>query len=219
MLGKRVLVTTFASNVARLQTLGDVARETGRQLCVAGRSLDRIIEVSQDNGYLLDFPEPVDFDSAMSLPRGEVLILATGGQGEPRATWRALPTKITRSNSSAATSCCFPSRQIPGNELSIGVAEQARGAWHHHGHRSAEHDPCFWPSGRPELEALAGCGRRHPRARAWRNASHAGAGRQGMRGIPRCGVVQQNGDMVRLAPGQARQDRGCRAGRARSRWR
>jgi len=43
--GKRVLVTTFASNVARLQTLGEVARETGRQICVAGRSLDRIIEV------------------------------------------------------------------------------------------------------------------------------------------------------------------------------
>ena len=41
-----------ASNVARLQTLGRVARETGRELCVAGRSLDRIIEVAQDNGYL-----------------------------------------------------------------------------------------------------------------------------------------------------------------------
>ena len=45
--GKRVVVTTFASNVARLQTLGEVARETGRQLCVAGRSLDRIIEVAR----------------------------------------------------------------------------------------------------------------------------------------------------------------------------
>src|SRR3546814_6622457 len=83
--GRRVVVTTFASNVARLQTLGDVARETGRRVCVAGRSLDRIIEVAQDNGYLGDFPETVDFDAAMALPRGEVLILATRGQGEPRA--------------------------------------------------------------------------------------------------------------------------------------
>ncbi|QYU66337.1 ribonuclease J [Leptolyngbya sp. 15MV] len=58
--GKRVLVTTFASNVARLHTLGEVARETGRQLCVAGRSLDRIIEVAQDNGYLADLPETID---------------------------------------------------------------------------------------------------------------------------------------------------------------
>ncbi|MGB3807039.1 MAG: ribonuclease J, partial [Erythrobacter sp.] len=65
--GKRVLVTTFASNVARLQTLGEVARETGRKVCVAGRSLDRIIEVAQDNGYLANFPETVDFDTAMRL--------------------------------------------------------------------------------------------------------------------------------------------------------
>jgi ribonuclease J len=54
--GRRVVVTTFASNVARLQTLAEVAEATGRQLCVAGRSLDRIIKVSQASGYLLDFP-------------------------------------------------------------------------------------------------------------------------------------------------------------------
>ena len=83
--GRRVMVTTFASNVARLQTLGHVAEETGRQLCVAGRSLDRIIEVAKANGYLAHFPPVIDFDTAVGLPRGEVLILATGGQGEPRA--------------------------------------------------------------------------------------------------------------------------------------
>ena len=80
-----ILVTTFASNVARLQTLGEVACATGRKLCVAGRSLEKIIEVSQMSGYPTNFPETVDFDTAMSLPRGELLILATGGQGEPRA--------------------------------------------------------------------------------------------------------------------------------------
>src|SRR3546814_5485998 len=58
----RVLVTTFASNAARLKTLGDVARETGRTLCVAGRSLDRILRVARQTGYLRDFPEVVDFD-------------------------------------------------------------------------------------------------------------------------------------------------------------
>ncbi|MFN5780038.1 MAG: ribonuclease J, partial [Novosphingobium sp.] len=83
--GKRVLVTTFASNVARLQTLGEVAVATKRRLCVAGRSLDRIIRTAQASGYLKNLPDLVDFDTAMNLPRGEVLILATGGQGEPRA--------------------------------------------------------------------------------------------------------------------------------------
>ena len=121
--GKRVLVTTFASNVARLQTLGDVARETGRQICVAGRSLDRIIEVSQDNGYLLDFPEPVDFDTAMGLPRGELLILATGGQGEPRAALSRIAEENHPLELVSGDVVLFSTRQIPGNELSIGVVQ------------------------------------------------------------------------------------------------
>src|SRR4051812_45178980 len=75
----RVLVTTFASNAARLQTIGRVATESGRRVCVAGRSLDRILRVAQANGYLTDFPAPVSFDEAMRLPRSEVLIIATGG--------------------------------------------------------------------------------------------------------------------------------------------
>ena len=54
----RVLVTTFASNAARLQDAGRRSRsDTGRQLCVAGRSLDRIIAVAKSVGYLEDFPE------------------------------------------------------------------------------------------------------------------------------------------------------------------
>src|SRR5690606_1528465 len=60
--GRRVLVTTFASNVARLQTLGEIAKATGRRLCVAGRSLDRMIATGRASGYLLDLPDPVDFD-------------------------------------------------------------------------------------------------------------------------------------------------------------
>jgi ribonuclease J len=81
----RVLVTTFASNAARLQTIGRVARETGRKVCIAGRSLERILRVAQATGYLKDFPPPIAFDDAMRLPKAEVLIIATGGQGEPRA--------------------------------------------------------------------------------------------------------------------------------------
>src|SRR5688572_12132872 len=81
----RVLITTFASNAARLKTLGQVARDTGRTVCVAGRSLDRILRVAQSVGYLEDFPPTVDFDEAMRLPRRDLMIIATGGQGESRA--------------------------------------------------------------------------------------------------------------------------------------
>src|SRR5207253_5637624 len=63
----RVLVTTFASNAARLQTIGRVALETGRKVCIAGRSLERILGVAQATGYLKDFPPPISFDEAMRL--------------------------------------------------------------------------------------------------------------------------------------------------------
>ena len=90
----RVVVTTFASNAARLATLGAVAKATGRTLCVAGRSLDRILGVARSVGYLKDFPPTVDFDEAMRLPRDKVMVIATGGQGEPRAALARMAADI-----------------------------------------------------------------------------------------------------------------------------
>ncbi|WP_448501013.1 ribonuclease J [Sphingomonas sp.] len=119
--GKRVLVTTFASNAARLQTLGQCARDTGRKLCVAGRSLDRILRVAKATGYLRDFPETVDFDTAMDLPRGEVLIIATGGQGEPRAALARVAEGSHPIKLDAGDRVIFSSKQIPGNETAIGA--------------------------------------------------------------------------------------------------
>ena len=213
--GKRVLVTTFASNVARLQTLGDVAKETGRQLCIAGRSLDRIIEVAQDNGYLEDFPEPVDFDTAMGLPRGEILILATGGQGEPRAALARIaedshPIELTRGDV-----VLFSSRQIPGNELSIGLVQNrlaARGIVMVTDRQSEIH--VSGHPGRPELEALYGWLRPeilvpvHGEMRHMQEQARLGLGA----GIPEA-VVQANGDLVRLAPGAPGKIAEVRAGR------
>ena len=213
--GKRVLVTTFASNVARLQTLGDVARETGRQLCVAGRSLDRIIEVAQENGYLADFPEPVDFDTAMSLPRGELLILATGGQGEPRAALARIAEENHPLELVSGDVVLFSSRQIPGNELSIGAVQNrlaAKGVTMVTDRQSLIH--VSGHPGRPELEALYGWLRpdilvpvhgemRHMQEQARLGRSNA---------IPEA-VVQQNGDIVRLAPGAPGVVAQVRAGR------
>jgi ribonuclease J len=213
--GKRVLVTTFASNVARLQTLGDVARETGRQVCVAGRSLDRIIEVAQANGYLQDFPEPVDFDTAMGLPRGEVLILATGGQGEPRAALARIAEENHPIELSSGDVVLFSSRQIPGNELSIGVVQNrlaARGITMVTDRQSMIH--VSGHPGRPELEALYGWLKPeilvpvHGEMRHMQEQGRLGASS----GIP-LQVVQQNGDLVRLAPGSPGKIADVRAGR------
>ncbi|MGX7895151.1 ribonuclease J [Tsuneonella sp. HG222] len=213
--GRRVLVTTFASNVARLQTLGHIAEETGRRLCVAGRSLDRIIEVAQDNGYLEHFPELVDFDTAMGLPRGEVLILATGGQGEPRAALARIaeenhPIELVRGDV-----VLFSSRQIPGNEIAIGRIQNrlaGRGIEMVTDRQSEIH--VSGHPGRPELEALYGWLRPEVLVPVHGEMRHmqeqARLGRSS--GIPQA-VVQQNGDIVRLAPGKAERLAQVRAGR------
>ena len=202
--GKRVLVTTFASNVARLQTLGEVARETGRQLCVAGRSLDRIIEVAQDNGYLADFPETVDFDTAMRLPRGEVLILATGGQGEPRAALARIADDNHPLELVSGDVVLFSSRQIPGNELAIGKVQNqlaAKGITMVTDRQEMIH--VSGHPGRPELEALYEWLRPevlvpvHGEVRHMREQARVGKGN----GIE-YNIVQTNGDIVRLAPGE-----------------
>lgn len=213
--GKRVLVTTFASNVARLHTLGEVAKATGRQLCVAGRSLDRIIEVAQDNGYLEDLPELVDFDTAMRLPRGEVLILATGGQGEPRAALARVADGSHPIELVQGDVVLFSSRQIPGNEIAIGRVQNqlaGRGIVMVTDRQSAIH--VSGHPGRPELEALYGWLRPqvlvpvHGEVRHMHEQARLGLAR----GIPYA-VAQSNGDIVRLAPGEPGKLAQVRAGR------
>lgn len=201
--GKRVMVTTFASNVARLHTLGAVAQETGRKLCVAGRSLDRIIEVAQDNGYLEDLPPLVDFDTAMGLPRGQVLILATGGQGEPRAALSRVAEDTHPISLVEGDVVLFSSRQIPGNELAIGRVQNMlaeRGIVMVTDRQSEIH--VSGHPGRPELEALYGWLRPdilvpvHGEIRHMAEQARLGEGA----GIA-SNIFQQNGDIVRLAPG------------------
>nr|WP_206073191.1 ribonuclease J [Erythrobacter colymbi] len=213
--GKRVVVTTFASNVARLQTLGDVARETGRQLCVAGRSLDRIIEVAQDNGYLADLPPLIDFDTAMGLPRGEVLILATGGQGEPRAALGRMADMNHPIELVAGDVVLFSSRQIPGNEIAIGKIQNqlaARGIQMVTDRQALIH--VSGHPGRPELEALYSWLKPEILVPVHGEIRHmAEQARVGKAcGIP-SQVVQKNGDLVRLAPGKPGTVAQVRAGR------
>jgi ribonuclease J len=213
--GKRVLVTTFASNVARLQTLGEVAKATGRRLCVAGRSLDRIIAAGRASGYLKDLPERVDFDTAMKLPRGEVMILATGGQGEPRAALARITDDTHQIKLEAGDVVLFSSREIPGNEVAIGRIQNRlaeRGVTIVTGKQSPIH--VSGHPGRPELEALYGWIRPqilmpvHGEMRHMREQARVGKAS----GIAQS-VVQKNGDLVRLAPGEPGKFGEVRAGR------
>ena len=198
----RVLVTTFASNAARLQTLGRVAIECGRKMCVAGRSLDRILRVAKANGYLLDFPETVRFDEAMRLPRNEVMILATGGQGEPRAALSRVAFGSHELKLVAGDTVIFSSKQIPGNEIAIGRIMNALsdlGAItvtdrqlhiHVSGHPGRPELAQMYQWIRPEIVVPVHGEARHMAEQA-RFALACG--------VPKS-IYQKNGDIIRLAP-------------------
>lgn len=199
----RVVVTTFASNVARLKTLGEVASATGRQLCFAGRSLDRIVTVARANGYLKDLPPMIDWDMAMDLPGHEVLIVATGGQGEARAALARIAGGTHPIKLGEGDLVVFSSKEIPGNEIAIGRVQNAFAA---KGVRMVTdrqaHVHVSGHPGRPELMAMYDWIRpdillpvhgelRHMAEQARLGIAH-GIG---------SAVVQKNGDVVRLAPG------------------
>ncbi len=200
----RIMVTTFASNLARLQTLGEVAKATGRELCVAGRSLDRMIENAKATGYLKKFPEVIRFDEAMQLPRGKVMIVATGGQGEPRAALGRVAQGSHKLALEDGDVVMFSSKQIPGNEIAIGIIQNRLAEMNVTmiTERQADIHVSGHP-GRPELKAMYDWIRpdillpvhgemRHMKEQARLGLAH---------GIPRA-LVQKNGDVVRLAPGE-----------------
>jgi ribonuclease J len=198
----RVLVTTFASNAARLKTLGHVAQDTGRQVCVAGRSLDRILRVAKSVGYLTDFPEVIDFETAMKLPRKEVMIIATGGQGEQRAALARIAFDQHKLRLDRGDLVVFSSKQIPGNEIAIGRIQNelaSRGIdmitdrqapVHVSGHPGRPELAAMYDWIRPQIIVPVHGEMRH----MMEQARFAKA-----RGIPH-GIVQKNGDLIRLAP-------------------
>ena len=198
----RVLVTTFASNAARLQTLGEVAQATGRKLCVAGRSLDRIISTAKAAGYLKDFPPTVDWDDVMDLPRSEVMIIATGGQGEARAALARIAFGMHPIKLDEGDLVVFSSKQIPGNEIAIGRIQNelaTRGILMVTDKQADVH--VSGHPGRPELEAMYRWIRPQILLPVHGERRHmAEQARLGLAtGVPHA-LVQSNGDLLRLAP-------------------
>ncbi len=117
---KRVVVSTFASNLARVATLIHAAQESGRMVALAGRSLHRVVDAAKQSGYIDEDMEFVDERDIMNLPREDVLIICTGGQGEPRAALN----RISRNDHpniklQYGDTVIFSSRKIPGNETKI----------------------------------------------------------------------------------------------------
>lgn len=115
-----VAATTFASNVARLKTLAEVAVECGRSVVVAGRAMSRMIETAIETGALKGFPTLTPDDRARDMPSENLFYLITGSQGEGRAALARIadgshPTVKLKHGDTVL----FSSKTIPGNEKAV----------------------------------------------------------------------------------------------------
>jgi ribonuclease J len=117
----RVVVTTFASNVARLRSAAEAGFAAGRQVCILGRAIERVVAVARECGMLDGVPPFLGMDAFERLPRDRILALATGSQGEPRAALaRMAEGEHPTAELTAGDTVIFSSRTIPGNEKAVG---------------------------------------------------------------------------------------------------
>jgi ribonuclease J len=117
---KLVVVTTFASNIARIETVARAAAASGRSLVMAGRSLWRIYQAARESGYLLDIPEILPDHQLTKLPREKTILLCTGCQGEPLAAMNKIAHGThPQIRLAQGDTVIFSSKIIPGNDKRI----------------------------------------------------------------------------------------------------
>ncbi len=203
----RVVVTTFASNVARVKACAEAAQASGRKLVVAGRALHRVINVAIDTGYLPKNFTYFDQQEFKYLNRDETLLLCTGSQGEPRAAMARISEQQHPDVQLAKGDLViFSSRTIPGNEKSIGAIQNGlvrmgcevltdnEALVHVTGHPRREELKQMYQWIKPKIVVPMHGEPRHLMA----NAALARAA-----GVAEV-VTAYNGEIVRLAPGPAR---------------
>lgn len=202
----RVAVTTFSSNVGRIRSIAEAARDAGRQCLVLGRSLKRVIDVSGELGYMDGLPEFVSEEDYGFIPRENLVIICTGSQGEPLAALAKLSRDEMKTVSLAAgDTVIFSSRTIPGNEkaileiknrlidLGMKIVEDSDALVHVSGHPR-----------RSELRRMYEWTRPRVGVPVHGEAAHlvAQGSLMSTSGIPEVAQVR-NGDMLRIHPGAA----------------
>ena len=118
---KRIIITTFASNVHRLQQIINVAAKYKRKVAITGRSMENVLRVSQELGYM-DIPADVmvDLDRVNKLPRDQVVIISTGSQGEAMsALYRMAYSEHKQIHVDGGDRIIISASAIPGNENTI----------------------------------------------------------------------------------------------------
>ena len=117
---KRVIVTSFASNAARMETIFYCAEKTGRQISLVGRSMHRIFKAAKKCGYLQKIIEPIDPREAKNISRNKVIYLCTGSQGEPMGAMNRISNNIHPDvHIEKDDTVIFSSKIIPGNEKKL----------------------------------------------------------------------------------------------------
>ena len=117
---KRILVTSFASNVARMESIFYCAKKTGRSICLVGRSMQRIYKAAKKCGYLGNLIEPIEPKDAKNISKNKILYLATGSQGEPMGAMNRIINGIhPEVFIEKGDSVIFSSKIIPGNEKKL----------------------------------------------------------------------------------------------------
>jgi ribonuclease J len=202
----RVAITTFSSNVGRIRSITEAARDAGRQVLVVGRSMKRAISVATELGYMEGLPEYLSEEDYGYIPRENVVMILTGSQGEPRAALAKLARDEMRSLAlTAGDTVIYSSRAIPGNEKSILDIKNRlidRGI-----KIIGDEDALVHVSGHPrrsELRRMYSWVRPQILVPVHGEAAHLVAqGSLGaMEGIEQVAQVR-DGDMLRLAPGKA----------------
>ena len=202
----RIAVTSFASNVARLDTIARAAKAHGRQVALVGRAMHKITDAARETGYLKGFPSVIDEAEAAQLPPNRVLYLCTGSQGEPRAALaRIAEGNHPNVSLSKGDAVIFSSRVIPGNDLAIHelhnklslLGVEVLSADDHFVHVSGH--PCrdelaeMYRWTRPQIAIPVHGEPRH-------QAEHARLALSLQ--VPQA-IVPENGQLIRLAPGRA----------------
>jgi ribonuclease J len=151
-----VVATTFASNVARLKTLAEAGRASGRRICMLGRAMNKMITAAAETGVLTEFPGIISPEEAQHISRGNLMLIVTGSQGERRAASAQLSRgKYLGLEVKEGDTFLFSSKTIPGNErgvirimnayseMGVEVVDEQGGLYHVSGHAN-----------RPDLEAV-----------------------------------------------------------------
>ena len=204
----RIAVTTFASNVARVASVIEAARQAGRSVCLVGRSMHKITDAAVATGVIKDLPDLISEEQAGSLPDDNLLFLCTGSQGEARAALGRISRDDHRHISLGdGDTVIFSSRVIPGNEKGIydmqnALAEKGvriitdkmtEGPIHVSGHPARDELRRMYQWVRPKISVPVHGERRH----IVEHAAYAKSLQVSEAVTPR------NGDLIRLAPGKA----------------